>query len=103
VVLSRAWEPAHEVATLSEDLVLDAVLLRSREIGARLAGRSEVLATIALAREAVQDPKAEIKAGLAAAGLDVDDEHGAWIVRGSFRNPCARPHWQPPSSTTVSR
>lgn len=87
VVLSTAWEPAHEVATLSEDLVLDAVLLRSREIGARLAGRSEVLATIALAREAVQDPKAEIRAGLAAAGLDVDREHGAWIVRGSFRNP----------------
>lgn len=87
VVLTRAWEPAHDVATLAEDVVLEAVLLRSSEIGARLAGRAEVLATVELARQATADPKAEIKAGLAAAGLDLEEQHGAWVAHGTFKNP----------------
>lgn len=87
VVLTRAWEPAHEVATLAEDVVLDSLLLRSDEVGARMAGRSEVAATVELARAAVINPKAEILAGLAALGFDLEEEHGAWVVRGTFRNP----------------
>ncbi|NMH97992.1 phospholipase D family protein [Pseudonocardia acidicola] len=87
VVLTRAWEPAHQVATLAEDVVIDSLLLRSDEAGARLAGRSEVDAVVELAHDAATDPQAETLAGLAAAGLEVEREHGAWIVRGTFRNP----------------
>jgi hypothetical protein len=87
VVLTRAWEPAHEVATLAEDGIVDSLLFRSDEVGARLASRSEVGATVALARDALINPKAEILAGLAALGFELGNEHGAWVVRGAFRNP----------------
>lgn len=87
IILTGVWEPAHDVAALAEDVVIDSLLLRSSELGARMAGRSEVAATVALAREAVIDPKAKILAGLAAVGFDLENEHGAWVVRGTFRNP----------------
>lgn len=87
IVLTRAWEPAHPVAALAEDVIVDALLLRSSENGARLAGRSEVAAVVELAREAASDPRAETLAAMAEAGLEVEREHDAWIVRGTFRNP----------------
>lgn len=87
IVLTRAWEPAHPVAALAEGVIVDSLLLRSNENGARLAGASDVVAVVELARDAAIDPRAETLAAMADAGLEIEREHGAWVVHGTFRNP----------------
>jgi hypothetical protein len=62
------------------------LLLTSTQVDARLASPSEVSSVVDLARDALADPHAEALAGLDADGFAVDRRHGAWIVRGEFRN-----------------
>lgn len=87
IVARRAWEAGHEAAAGAEAAVVEALLLTSTQVDARLATPSQVAAVVDLACDALVDPNAEALAGFAAEGIDVERGEGAWVVHGGFRNP----------------
>ena len=65
----------------------DGLLLPSIQPFARVASAEELRETIRLAKEARQDPYAEVRATLAEGGLAVHLRDGVWRIEGGFTNP----------------
>lgn len=86
ITARRAWEAGHARAAEAEEALVEAMLLTSTQTDSRLAVMSEVEKLVRLAREAAADPLAEAKAGFGSDGIEISQESGAWVLRGTFRN-----------------
>ncbi len=85
VTAQRAWRAGHRLAAAADPSLIRGMLAESTLPYARVTSAGEVRDVMALAQEQLADPLARIVAGFAADGLDVHQQHGAWIVSGSFR------------------
>lgn len=87
IIAKAAWEAGRESAAFADRRLAVEYLHRAAQPHARVVSESEVDEIIHLAEAAVDDPRAEVRAAFAQAGLPARLVDGVWVVDGEFRNP----------------
>lgn len=86
-IAKSAWEKAAEVAAFADADQAERYLYHPDQPYARVVTRTDLDWVIELAVDSADDPHAELRAAFESAGLDVELIDGAWVSKGTFRNP----------------
>ncbi|WP_309116498.1 hypothetical protein, partial [Saccharothrix sp.] len=87
IIAKAAWEAAREFVAFADRRLAVEYLHSAAQAHARVVSESEVDEIIHLAEAVVDDPRAELRAAFAQAGLRAQLMDGVWVVDGEFRNP----------------